>query len=265
MAVAPRPAPKAVSVAVREGDFALLAKSFERSLLAANRSPDTIRIYTISVAQLAAFLAERGMPLTVAGVARQHLEEWLTDILRRRSPATAETRYRGAKAFFDWLVDDGALKESPLARVKRPSVPEQPPPMLSDDELRRLLKTCEGGAFHDRRDVAILRLFVDTGLRRSELARAGATPAAPRTLGRRRGAAALDGPARRHRRRPVPSFPEGVGTMPADPEHAKRSMGLEAGSRSARWRGSNATAASRAIGRPPPGRRSPSSSSRSAT
>jgi hypothetical protein len=92
MAVASRPAPKAVPVAVREGDFALLAESFEPSLLAANRSPGTIRIYTISVAQLAAFLAERGMPLTVAGVTREHVEEWLTDILRRRSPATAETR-----------------------------------------------------------------------------------------------------------------------------------------------------------------------------
>jgi site-specific recombinase XerD len=170
LAVGFRPVPKAVPVAVREGDFALLAKSFERSLLAANRSPGTIRIYTIGVAQLAAFLAERSMPLTVAAVTREHVEEWLTDVLRRRSPATAETRYRGAKAFFDWLVEDGELKESPLARVKRPSVPEQPPPMLSDDDLRRLLKTCEGRTFHDRRDMAILRLFIDSGLRRAELA-----------------------------------------------------------------------------------------------
>jgi hypothetical protein len=45
------------------GDLALLAKSFERSLLAANRSPATIRIYTISVQQFGAFLARRGMPL----------------------------------------------------------------------------------------------------------------------------------------------------------------------------------------------------------
>jgi site-specific recombinase XerD len=155
---------------VAEGDLAVLARSFERSLLAANRSPATIRIYTISVAQLGQFLSKRGMPLVVAHITREHLEEYLADVLRRRSPGTAETRYRGLKAFFDWLVDDGELRESPMVRMKRPSVPEEPPAMLSDEALRRLLRTCEGKGFMARRDLAILRLFIATGLRRSELA-----------------------------------------------------------------------------------------------
>ncbi len=42
--------------------------------------------------------------------------------------------------------------------------------MLTDDELRRLLKACEGRDFTDRRDAAILRLFPDTGIRVSEAA-----------------------------------------------------------------------------------------------
>jgi hypothetical protein len=77
------------------GDYWVLAKSFERGLLAANRTPATIRIYTISVKQLGEFLEARGMPLVLAAITREHVEEFLIDVQRRTSPATAETRYRG--------------------------------------------------------------------------------------------------------------------------------------------------------------------------
>jgi hypothetical protein len=52
----PTKARTAATVGGQAGDYSVLAKSFERSLLAANRSPATIRIYTISVQQLGAFL-----------------------------------------------------------------------------------------------------------------------------------------------------------------------------------------------------------------
>ena len=42
--------------------------------------------------------------------------------------------------------------------------------MLSAEELRRLLATCAGADFTARRDTAIVLLFVDGGLRLSELA-----------------------------------------------------------------------------------------------
>jgi hypothetical protein len=52
-----RPHPHPQPVTVRDGDIAQLARSLQRSPQAANLSPSTIRIYTISVAQLADFLA----------------------------------------------------------------------------------------------------------------------------------------------------------------------------------------------------------------
>ena len=57
-----------------------------------------------------------------------------------------------------------------MTRMKPPHIPEEPPEVLSDDELRRLLKACEGPDFYSRRDMAIIRPFIDTGMRRSELA-----------------------------------------------------------------------------------------------
>lgn len=41
-------------------------------------------------------------------------------------------------------------------------------PVLSDDELKALIAACAGKEFADRRDEAIVRMFVDTGMRVSE-------------------------------------------------------------------------------------------------
>ncbi len=56
-----------------------------------------------------------------------------------------------------------------MARMKPPAVPEQPVPVLSTEQLRALLKASEGKGFTERRDTAILRLFIDTGMRLGEL------------------------------------------------------------------------------------------------
>jgi site-specific recombinase XerD len=48
--------------------------------------------------------------------------------------------------------------------------------VFRDAELKRLLATCDGPSFGDRRDQAILRLFIDTGARRAEIAGLRWTP-----------------------------------------------------------------------------------------
>lgn len=165
-----RPQQKAVPVRVAEGDIAALCDSFRRALVALHRSPYTIRVYTISVAQFASFLAERGMPLLVANITAEHVREWLSGILAHQAPATARTRHRGVYQFFAWLVAEGELKTNPMTKVPPPSVPEAPPPLLDDKQIAALLKACSGSDFESRRDLAILRVLLDSGARRSEIA-----------------------------------------------------------------------------------------------
>ena len=57
-----------------------------------------------------------------------------------------------------------------MVRMKPPAVPEVPAPVVSDANLRKLLKACEGPTFEDRRDVALLRTFIESGCRLGEVA-----------------------------------------------------------------------------------------------
>lgn len=142
---------------------------FRRYLQARNRAPRTVEVYTEAVIALDAFLADRGMPRDVAGITREHLEEFIADLLTRFKATTAANRYRSLQQFFKFLVEDGEIRESPMAWMQVPKIPEEAPDVLGEDELRKLLRACEGQRFEDRRDAAIIRLMIDTGCRIGEL------------------------------------------------------------------------------------------------
>jgi site-specific recombinase XerD len=152
------------------GDLAGLIPSFNRHLRATNRADATIAAYVGSAEQLAEYLAGVGMPTSVTAIRREHVEAYIEDQLRTRKPSTANFRYRSLQQFFAWAVDEGEIPESPMARMKPPMVPEQPVPVVTEDDLRALLATCDGNTFEGRRDEALIRIFVDTGARLAEVA-----------------------------------------------------------------------------------------------
>lgn len=147
-----------------------LIPSWSRHLRAANLAPRTIQSYSEAATSLGAFLADTGMPAEVGSIRREHVEAYIEHLLARWRPATAAVRYRSLQQFFRWLVDEGEITTSPMARMRPPKVPEQPVPVLSVDEQRRLLESCQGREFANRRDAAIFRVFIDTGARLAEVA-----------------------------------------------------------------------------------------------
>ncbi len=110
------------------------------------------------------------MPTAPTSITREHVEAFITDILERRKPTTAHNRYRGCHAFFRWLAEEGEIRSNPMERMKPPKLPEEPPPVLREAELRAILAACDRDkTFIGRRDEAILRVFMDTGARRGEV------------------------------------------------------------------------------------------------
>jgi site-specific recombinase XerD len=151
-------------------DLTVLLPDWQRHLRAKRLAPKTITSYLSCGYALARYLAERGMPTSVTAITREHIEHYLADLGDRTSAGNMAKHYRSLQQLFRWLVDDGEITRSPMERMKPPAVPEQPVDVITEDELRRLLDTARGNSFENRRDTAILRLLIDTGIRVGELA-----------------------------------------------------------------------------------------------
>jgi site-specific recombinase XerD len=147
-----------------------LVASWRRSLRQRNLAARTIETYVESASQLRGWLSDQGVT-DVEEVTRDHVADFITHLIETRSASTASVRFRSLQQFFGWLAEEGELAANPMEKMRPPMVPERPVPVLSPDQLRSLFAQCSGRSYIDRRDEAILRLFADTGLRLSELAR----------------------------------------------------------------------------------------------
>jgi site-specific recombinase XerD len=135
------------------------------------RAPRTVATYLRALDRLDAFLAERGMPRELRAIRREHLEAFIVELQARgNQPATVSIAFRSLRPFWSWLVDEDEIDRSPMDKMRVPSVPINPPAVLREEEVTRLLATCKGTDFIARRDLAILSLMLDTGIRRGELA-----------------------------------------------------------------------------------------------
>lgn len=143
-----------------------LIPSFDRSLRAVNRASTTRDQYLLSVRQFSDWLG----PLDASDVRREHVESFLAAFAETHKPATTRTRYKCLRLFFEFLLEEGEVDAHPMTNMAPTQVPEVPIPVLEFDQLRELLKGAEGKDFTSRRDAAILRLFMDTGIRRAEMA-----------------------------------------------------------------------------------------------
>ena len=171
--------PKSVVAADTER-LADLLDDWQIHLRARNVSRSTIASYVSVATRFVRFLDSQALPTSASVIKRENIEQYLAELAdqvigrgrqpTKMSPATVAKHYRSLQQLFVWLVDDGEIDRSPMERMRPPSVPEQPVAVLTIEELGALLATCRGNTFENRRDLAIIRMFVDTGMRAGELA-----------------------------------------------------------------------------------------------
>jgi integrase/recombinase XerD len=87
---------------------------------------------------------------------------------REARPATVNAYYRILRAFANFCRAEGLLQESPLKNVKAPRIPNDQIQPLSQAQVQALLDAVRRGRSPER-DVAIIMLLVDSGLRASEI------------------------------------------------------------------------------------------------
>jgi site-specific recombinase XerD len=154
---------------VKDLDPILTEHAYE--LRAANRVERSIENRTYNLTLFADWLAATDdPPATVTDVTTGHITRYLTARTLHDAPVTVLTRFRHLRAFFRWAEREEIVDRSPMVNLREPSAEEQPPPVLSPDELRALFDTCRRGKrFFDKRDFAMLAFLGDTGIRVGEL------------------------------------------------------------------------------------------------
>ncbi len=146
------------------------APDFELSLRAANRAPRTIEKYLDSLRDLDRTLAAAGHSRAVREVRPSDVERWIVAQQERgNSAATVALRFRSVQQFWKWCLREDEIDADPMIGLTIPQVPIQPVPVISDDAIMALLKACKGTGFSEARDTAVIRLLLDTGIRRAEL------------------------------------------------------------------------------------------------
>ena len=121
-----------------------LVPSWARSLRAAGRSPNTVSGYLDGIRCFDDFQRAQNLPVTVALITREHVEMFLERELGIQRPSTAATRFRSLRLFWRWCVEEGELKASPMAPMRPPAIPESPVPVIPEQDLKKLLRACEG-------------------------------------------------------------------------------------------------------------------------
>ena len=159
-----------VQTSTRAPDALLSLRDSFALHLAADRSPKTSRIYLPALDHLIAHLEAKGMPTGTRAVRREHVESYFAERRETVAPATLSIEFRALQQFFRWAAEEDEIDRSPMEKMKAPRVPDSPVPLVPVDDFRKLLKTATGREIVDRRDVAILLMLFDTGIRRGELA-----------------------------------------------------------------------------------------------
>lgn len=121
--------------------------------------------YENDVADLVASLTKSGIT-RVDQVTLTHLKIYQTDLERRGYKASTRNRKTYAiKGFFGFLHDYAVVRTDIAAELIPPVVERGEPRFLSEAEYTRLLAAAQGNV----RDAAIIEMFLQTGLRLSEL------------------------------------------------------------------------------------------------
>ncbi|MBB4934579.1 site-specific recombinase XerD [Lipingzhangella halophila] len=144
-----------------------LAREFLDDLELSGRSPHTVRAYRQSLNHLVRFVGGDTDP---GEVDRRTIRRFLA--YRRQigdAPGTLATRYIAMGRFWSWLADEQEVPTNIVKEVKRPREEIKPVALLSEDQLKALLRVEGKTPFLTIRNKTIIMVLIDTGIRVGEL------------------------------------------------------------------------------------------------
>ena len=159
-----------------------LTKGYLLNCRIENKSPKTIRGYEMTLRNFAWYCQQNNFPqvqkLTAVHIRHflwylgSETNRWNSTNPSARHPASNTTindYFRALRTFFNWLEREELIIDNPFKHLKTPKPDNTIIQALTPAEIERLFKACSGKSMLNVRNRAILSLFLDTGLRLSEV------------------------------------------------------------------------------------------------
>ena len=132
----------------------------------------TLQAYEETLARLLAIASREGLPKDVAAFRATHVYTFLKAIADSGvSLGTRHRRFRETRAFFSWCTRMGLCAQNPFTGIPNVKVEQKIIQPLTEAEIGALLAICDASTEFGCRNRAIILLFLDTGMRYTELHR----------------------------------------------------------------------------------------------
>jgi site-specific recombinase XerD len=131
-----------------------------------NKAPATITAYKF---RLSAFNFHFGK-ISIKEIQRQHIKAYLS-LLQDQAlkKSTIAARYRSLHTFFTWALEEQLIDFSPMESFHPPYAERAIVKPFSQRDIEDLIYLCEGNKFLDVRNMALILVALDTGMRLNEL------------------------------------------------------------------------------------------------
>ncbi|MDT5150578.1 MAG: integrase/recombinase XerC [Mycobacterium sp.] len=148
-------------------DLAALLPSWKLALQADRKSKQTFDAYVTGVRLFLKWCERHGH---AAVLDRATVRGWINDLhVGGAAPATARTRQMALKRYSAWLVEEDEADTDLIRDLKPPQLDVKVVAGLTDEQCAALVKACQGREFIDRRDEAVVRMMIETGMRAGEV------------------------------------------------------------------------------------------------
>jgi len=127
----------------------------------ADKSPNTVNNYRIDLKQFAETVKDKDVEdITKADIAKFRMVLQA----KRLKSSTIARKLASLNSFFQYLIDLDLISSSPITKSHRPKISNKIPSSLTHEEVKKIIDTTD-----NLMDRVIIKLFLTTGLRSSEL------------------------------------------------------------------------------------------------
>lgn len=157
-------------------DLGQAVQHFDTYNRSEGKSPRTVEWYNDVLDLFQQWLRSEGLSTKLGSLGELEVRRFILYLRQRTihgkplSSHTVANRVRALRAFFSWLAESGYVPTNPLQGLRAPKTAKTVIEPLTPQEVERLFCHINPKTALGARNTAILALFLDTGLRLSELA-----------------------------------------------------------------------------------------------